>query len=110
MAPCTSAAQSRSRPLIGPLKIIRFGVYPRAKASSNSVSETTSAQTPRSRMYDNSQGNALVLNEYDRIELGQPSARAASKRVTNVLSFGSSKTNAGVGGCCGDPWWVRSMG
>src|SRR5699024_12554403 len=98
MEPSRSADHSWWRLLIGPLYIICPGVYPRAIANWYSVSDTTSAQSPRSRINPISQGRGLVLNEYDKIAFGQWVSTAFWRRVTKPSSLGTSRTRAGVGG------------
>src|SRR5699024_12476215 len=96
MEPSRSADHSCWRLLIGPLYIICSGVYPRAMANWYSVSDTTSAQSPRSRINPISQGSGLVLNEYDKIASGQGVSTASWRRVTKPASLGTSRTRAGV--------------
>src|SRR5699024_12774931 len=104
MEPSRSADHSCWRLLIGPLYIICSGVYPRAMANWYSVSDTTSAQSPRSRINPISQGSGLVLNEYDKIAFGQWGATASWRRATKPSRLGTSRTRAGGGG-----WrWVGS--
>src|SRR5699024_2687541 len=97
MEPSRSADHSCWRLLIGPLYIICSGVYPRAMANWYSVSDTTSAQSPRSRINPISQGSGLVLNEYDKIAFGEWVSTASWRRATKPSSLGTSRTRAGVG-------------